>query len=80
MQDEPSDARSCRRAGADARGGKANAARLNVRRAAQVELDELASVTSPAPAPRERFSDVLERLLLKTGIDDYPAWWAEVGQ
>jgi hypothetical protein len=51
-----------------------------MRKVAQVERDELASATSPTPAPRERFSDVLERLLLKAGIDDYPAWWAEVGQ
>ena len=33
-----------------------------MRKVAQVERNELASVTSPAPAPRERFSDVLERL------------------
>jgi hypothetical protein len=41
-------ARSRRRARACARGGKANVARLNVRRAAQVERYELASVTNPS--------------------------------
>ena len=51
-----------------------------MKKVAQVERDELASATSPAPARRERFSDVLERLLLEVEIDDYPAWWAEIGQ
>ena len=60
--------------------GKANAAIVSMRKVTQVERDELASATSPAPAPRERFSDVLEQLLVKAGFDDYPAWWAEVGQ